>query len=68
MKPPGVQTICGAWTLETGTVVTPDGVNRVLVLNDGKAEFVTAGDPGELLGALWNHLEVAAVEDRTTGG
>jgi hypothetical protein len=61
MKPPGVETTCGPWTAKTGTVITPAGSTRVLVLNDGKTEFVTAADPGELLGVLLAHLEVESI-------
>jgi hypothetical protein len=56
----------GSWSVHSGRVVSPEGVTKVTVLNDGEHELVTAKDPAELLVALMQHLGVDRV-DRIEG-
>jgi len=52
----------GSWTVHKGTVVDPDGISTVLVINDGTTEFVTSEDGAHLLVALAQHLGVEKFE------
>jgi len=52
----------GSWTVHKGTVVGPDGVSTVLVINDGTTEFVTSEDGAHLLVALAQYLGVEKFE------
>lgn len=52
----------GAWSVHAGTVVTPEGATKVIVISDGHTEFHSPEDPTHLVVALMNHFGMRSIE------